>query len=77
MTRKNETDIPRLLLERLPKMEVETIGEAAADRFRFEHSLLSAARLTHEREVTLVKDVVGEQEFAQTQASRKSSSEAE
>jgi hypothetical protein len=77
MANKNETDISHMLLGKLPKIEVDTIGEGVADRFRFEHSLLTAAGLSHETEAALVKQAVGEQVATKQQASEERDSDEE
>jgi hypothetical protein len=62
--------VAKIFLEHLPKLDIE-ISVNAGDRLRFEYSLLSAAGLTHEAEVELVKALVGD-EFSQAQPSKKS-----
>jgi hypothetical protein len=77
MANKNETEISHMLLSKLPKLEVDAIGEGAADRFRFEHSLLTTAGLSHDTEATLVKQAVGERAAATEQPSEESDSDGE
>jgi hypothetical protein len=69
MRTKDDRDVAKLFLEHLPKLDVDIVVNAA-NRLRFEYSLLSAAGLNHESEVELVRAVVGE-EFNQAQSRAK------
>jgi len=61
MANNKELDIRKTLLSKLADIDVDTIGQGAAERFRFEHSLLSVAGLSHESETARLKQAIGEQ----------------
>ncbi len=77
MANKTEIDISDMLLGKLPKIEVDTIGDGVADRFRFEHSLLTVAGLSHETEAALLKQAVGEQSATKRRSSEERDSDDE
>ena len=64
-----EQDLPTTLLERLPKYELKQERDGGRrNEFQFERNVLSAAGMTHEHEVALMRELVGEDRWDQAQA---------
>jgi hypothetical protein len=63
-----DQDLPTTLLERLPKYELkqERYG-GRRNEFQFERNVLSAAGMTHEQEVALMRGLVGEDRWNEAQ----------
>jgi hypothetical protein len=77
-TMTSDEDLPTILLGRLPKLELKQGREGSGrSEFQFERNVLSAAGMTHEREVELVGDLVGEEKWAETQTPPEGAPETE
>ena len=74
-------DLPTALLKSLKKVELADLPEmddiGLAPQFRFEQNILSAAGMTHERELQLVKDLVGEERWREAVTPPKEAGEGE
>jgi len=65
---KRAEDLPTTLLRGLPKRELPKTDEPGGlTEFRFEQNLLPAAGMTHEREVRLVRELVGDARWQEAQ----------